>query len=149
MSSAICLVGDDFESDKKEYVTLKTTEGQRLIVALTASGIPFIGNFDEDSIFFSYDGDYKEFVDEIISKVTSEEYADERREILEHKESKDYMCFLSTVARIMGMTEGTLRNRPQDIQYVACRRYVENWFCDTYTIRRKIEDALTLKTKIE
>ncbi len=67
------------------HVTLSTDKGQQITVALTASGVPFKGRYDKESIFFDYDGDYKESVDEIIAKFTSDDYAVQRNEIAEHK----------------------------------------------------------------
>ena len=148
MSDYIYHIGDDYDCNNKEYVTLSTDKGQQITVALTASGVPFKGRYDEESIFFDYDGDYKESVDEIIAKFTSDEYAEQRREIAEHK-GDDCLYFLSDVAKLLHMTEGTLRRRPLDIQLAVCKRYVDNWYCDTYTIQHELKDAMMLITKPE
>ena len=148
MSDYIYHIGDDYDCNNKEYVTLSTDKGQQITVALTASGVPFKGRYDEESIFFDYDGDYKESVDEIIAKFTSDEYAEQRREIAEHK-GDDCLYFLSDVAKLLHMTEGTLRRRPLDIQLAVCKRYVDNWYCDTYTIQHELKDAMMLTTKPE
>ena len=47
------------------------------------------------------------------------------------------------------MTEGTLRNRPHDIQLAVCKRYADYWGCDTYTMLRELKDVLSLTTKPE
>ena len=47
------------------------------------------------------------------------------------------------------MTEGTLRRRPLDIQLAVCKRYVDNRYCDTYTIQHELRDAMLLITKPE
>ena len=57
--------------------------------------------------------------------------------------------FIPAVAEILRMTEGTLRRRPMDIQLAVCKRYVDNWYCDTYTIQHELRDALSLITKPE
>ena len=80
MSDYIFLVGDDYESSNKEYVVLNIDKGQQISIALAASGIPFKGRFDKDRILFDYDGDHKESVDEIIAKLTSDEYAEHREQ---------------------------------------------------------------------
>ena len=95
-----------------------------------------------------YDGIYKESVDEIIAKFTSDKYAEQRNEIAEHK-GDDCLYFLPAVAKILRMTEGTLRRRPLDIQLAVCKRYVDNWYCDTYTIQHELKDAMMLITKPE
>ena len=99
-------------------------------------------------MLFNYDGIYKESVDEIIAKFTLDEYAEQRREIAEHK-GDDCLYFLPAVAKLLRMTEGTLRRRPLDIQLALCKRYVDNWYCDTYTIQHELQDAMMLITKPE
>ena len=149
MSEYIYKIGEDnFPIDNREYCRLLTTEGLRITIALVAGGVPFHGDFDKGRISFAYDADYKDTVDEIISKVTSEEYAALRKEIEEHKEN-DCLYFLPTVANLLRMTEGTLRCKPTDIQLSLCKRYVDNWYCDTYTIQQELKDALMLITKPE
>lgn len=149
MSKYIYKVGDDFESDDKEYVALKTDKGQQITVALGVSGVPFKGSFDKESIFFSYDSDYKDTVQEILEKITSDKYADQRNEIEKHRKEKDYLFFIPAVAEILRMTEGTLRRRPTDIQLAVCKRYADNWGCDTYTMLRELKDVLSLIIKPE
>ena len=116
---------------------------------ITASGVPFKGRYDEESIIFDYDGDYKESVDEIIENLTSDKCADIRREIEEHRRDKDYLFFIPVVAKLLRMTEGTLRCRPMDIQFAVCKRYADNWGCDTYTMQHELRDAMMLTTKPE
>ena len=118
MSEYVFLVGDDYESSNKEYVSIDTDKGKLISIALAASGIPFKGRFDKDRMLFNYDGIYKESVDEIIAK-------------------------------LLRMTEGTLRRRPLDIQLAVCKRYVDNWYCDAYTIQHELKDAMMLITKPE
>lgn len=148
MSDYVFLVGDDYESSNKEYVSINSDKGKLISIALAASGVPFKGRYDNESIFFDYDRNYKESVDEIIAKFTSDDYAVQRNEIAEHK-GDDCLYFLPAVAKLLRMTEGTLRRRPLDIQLAVCKRYVDNWYCDTYTIQHELRDAMTLTTKPE
>ena len=148
MSEYVFLVGDDYESNNKEYVSIDTNKGQQISIALAASGIPFKGRFDKERMLFNYDGIYKESVDEIIAKFTSDEYAEQRKKITEYK-GDDCLYFLPAVAKLLRMTEGTLRRRPMDIQLAVCKRYVDNWYCDTYTIQHELRDAMMLITKPE
>ena len=146
MSEYIFFVGDDYKCSNKEYVALPTDKGQQITVTLTASVVPFKGRFDKSGIFFDYDSDYKESVDEIIAKFTSDEYAEQRKEIEEHR-GDDCLYFLPTVANILRMTVGTLRNRPEDIQLTLCKHYTDVWLCDEDTIKRELEDVLMLRMK--
>ena len=148
MSDYVFLVGDDYESSNKEYVSINSDKRKLISIALAESGIPFKGRFDKERMLFNYDGIYKESVDEIIAKFTSVDYAVQRSEIAEHK-GNDCLCFLPDVAKLLRMTEGTLRRRPLDIQLAVCKRYVDNWYCDTYTIQHELKDAMMLITKPE
>ncbi|HQM02192.1 MAG TPA: hypothetical protein PLH98_16830 [Ruminococcus flavefaciens] len=85
MSDYIYHIGNDYDCINKEYVILSTDKGQQISIAFAASGVPFKGRYDKERIFFDYDGDYKESVDEIIAKFTSDEYAEQRNKIVEHK----------------------------------------------------------------
>ena len=148
MSDYVILVGDDYESNNKEYVSINSDKGKLISIALAASGIPFKGRFDKERMLFNYDGIYKESVDEIITKFTSDDYAKQRNEIAEHKDD-DCLYFLPAVAKLLRMTEGTLRCRPMDIQFAVCKRYADNWGCDTYTMQHELRDAMMLTTKPE
>ncbi len=148
MSDYVFLVGDDYESSNKEYVSINSDNGKLISIALAASGIPFKGRFDKERMLLNYDGIYKESVDEIIAKFTSDDYAKQRNEIAEHK-GDDCLYFLPDVAKLLRMTEGTLRRRPMDIQLAVCKRYVDNWYFDTYTIQHELRDAMMLIAKPE
>ena len=87
MSDYVFLVGDDYDSSNKEYVSINSDKGKLISIALAASGIPFKGRFDKERMLFNYDGIYKESVDEIIAKFTSDKYAKQRDEIAEHEKS--------------------------------------------------------------
>ena len=149
MSEYIFFVGDDYECNNKEYVALPTDKGQQITVALTASGVPFKGSFDKNSFVFDYDSEYKESVDEIIENYTSDKYADIRHDVEEHRRKRDYLFFIPAVAKLLRMTEGTLRSRPLDIQLAVCKRYADYWGCDTYTMLRELKDVLSLTIKPE
>ena len=148
MSDYVFLVGDDYESSNKEYVSINSDKGKLISIALAASGVPFKGRYDNETIFFDYDRNYKESVDEIIAKFTSDDYAVQRNEIAEHK-GDECLYFLPAVAKLLRMTEGTLRRRPMDIQFAVCKRYADNWGCDTYTMQHELRDAMMLTTKPE
>ena len=65
------------------------------------------------------------------------------------RNNKDYLFFIPVVAKLLRMTEGTLRRRPVDIQLAVCKRYADNWGCDTYTMQHELRDAMMLTTKPE
>lgn len=147
MSDDVYLIGDEnFSCERREYVALVTKEAQHIVLALSASGVPFDGRLSGEHITFAYDADYKEEVDEIIKKATSEEYADFRRELNENYKGEKCMHFLPAAAEMLNMTEGTLRSRPLDVQFIVCRRYADFCICDSNTLRRELEKALLLKT---
>ena len=81
-----------------------------------------------------------------IAKASSEEFDEMLREVKEHS-GEDCLYFLPTVANILRMTVGTLRNRPEDIQLTLCKHYTDVWLCDEDTIKRELEDVLMLRMK--
>ena len=126
MSDDVYLIGEqNFTCKRREYVALGTNEGRHIALALTASGIPFDGKVSDVHITFAYDADYKEEVDEIIKKATSEKFAEFHRELNENYQGEKCMHFLPAAAEMLNMTEGTLRRRPlenSDKQYeIRCK----------------------------
>ena len=149
MSDYICKIGEDnFPKYNRDYISLNTSEGLRITIALVVSGVPFVGSFDKSRITFAYDADYKDTVQEIIGKASSKKFDNLLREVKEH-EGDDCLYFLPTVAKILRMTEGTLRNRAQDVQLSMCKHYTDVWLCDEVTIHRELEDVMMLKVKAE
>ena len=69
MSDYVFEIGEDnFPKFNREYVSMNTSEGLRITIALVVSGIPFSGHFDKSRISFAYDADYKSAAQEIIAK---------------------------------------------------------------------------------
>ena len=57
MSDYVFEIGEDnFPKFNREYVSMNTSEGLRITIALVVSGIPFSGHFDKNRISFAYDG---------------------------------------------------------------------------------------------
>ena len=140
---------DDFSKDNREYVTLITERGQQIAVALGLGGIPHKGRYDDESISFSYDTDYKESVNEILEKITSDTYAEQRETISAHNNGADCLFFIPKVAEIMRISESMLRSRPLDIQLIVCKYYTAMWICDTDTLERELKAVFTLSKQIE
>ena len=46
----VFLIGDDYESSNKEYVSINTDKEKLISIALAASGIPFKGRFSVSHI---------------------------------------------------------------------------------------------------
>ena len=149
MSDYIYEIGNDFSSDKKEFVTLITERGQQIAVALGLGVIPHKGRYDDEKISFSYDTDYKESVNEILEKITSDTYAEQREIISAHNNGADCLFFIPKVAEILRISESMLRSRPLDIQIIVCKYYTAMWICDTYTLERELKAIFTLSKQIE
>ena len=149
MSDYIYEIGNDFSSDKKEFVTLITERGQQIAVALGLGDIPHKGRYDDEKISFSYDADYKDSVTEIIDKLTSEDYLETRREIDKHSNGEDCLRYIPDVAKILRISENMLRSRPIDIQLIVCKYYTAMWICDTDTLERELKAVFTLSKQIE
>lgn len=140
---------DNFPKDSREYVTLDTDKGKLLAIALKTSGVPHIGTFTDKQMRFSYDADYKDTVDEIVKKASSDEFEEMLREIKTHKDDSSYLVLLPSVAHYLNVTEGTLRNRPNELQVQLCRMFTRLWYCDTPTIQRELTRAYTANRQTE
>ena len=124
--------GADIQSiANKEFVRFETTKSRDIVVALDKSNIPFSAKYNDTEIVLTYDGNYKDSVDEISAKVMSEKYDELLREIRK-KKSDDYLLLLSEVADVLHTTVGTLKARPVEIQELLCKAYADLWICLVY-----------------
>ena len=58
----------------KEFARFETTKASDIVIALDKSGIPFSARFGDSEIVLTYDGSYKEQVEDIIAKANSGDY---------------------------------------------------------------------------
>lgn len=140
---------DNFPKDNRQYAFLDTDKGKLIAIALETSGVPHFGSFSENTMRFSYDADYKDTVDEIISKAKSSEYDEMFREIKEKKDDSGYLILLPSVAYYLHLTEGTLRQRPDELQIQLCQMFTQLWCCDTPTIQRELTRVLNANRETE
>lgn len=137
--------GADIRSIRnKEFARFETTKSRDIVVALDKSNIPFSAKYNDIEIVLTYDGDYKDSVDEITAKVMSENYDELLREIRDKKNPDGYLILLSEVADVLNTTVGTLQARPDDIQLTLCKTYADFWICDTPTIQRELDCIITV-----
>lgn len=127
----------------KAFVRFETAKSRDIVVALDKSNIPFSAKYNDTEIVLTYDGNYKDSVDEIAAKVMSVKYDELLREIRE-KKSDDYLLLLSEVADVLNTTVGTLKARPVEIQELLCKTYADFWICDTPTIQRELDRYITV-----
>lgn len=132
-----------------EFMRLETSKAIDIVLALDKSDIPFSAKFSDTEIVLTYDGDYKESVNEIVSKIMSEDYDEKSREIKEKKDSDGYLLLLSEVADVLNTTVGTLKARPLEIQELICKAYTDFWICDTPTIQRELNRYITVNGRTE
>ena len=92
----------------------------------------------------TFDGSYKEQVEDIIAKAQSGEYEALLRELQVYGEPDGYYRLLGEVAEVLNTTIGTLQSRPDEIQLALCKTYVNFWLCDKVTIQRELERIHTL-----
>ena len=104
----------------REFIRIETDKAQAIVVALDKSNIPFSARFGDAEMVLTYDGSYKEQVEEIIAKA----------------QSGDYEALNTTI--------GALKNRPDEIQLALCKTYVDFWLCDTPTLQRELDRIITV-----
>ena len=56
----------------KAFVRFETAKSKDIVVALDKSNIPFSAKYNDTKIVLTYDGNYKDSVDEITAKIMSE-----------------------------------------------------------------------------
>ena len=130
--------------ENRQTLRFDTKRAQDIVVSLNKSGIPFSARYDDKEIRLVYDGNYANKVAEIIEKAMSGRYELLLRELGRHRSKDSYLKLLSEVAAILHTTVGTLKQRPEDIQVLMCKAYVDFWLCDTYTVQRELDRYMTV-----
>ena len=128
----------------KEFIRIETDKAQAICIALDKSNIPFSARFGDAEMVLTYDGSYKEQVEDIIAKAQSGEYEALLRELQVYGEPDGYYRLLGEVAEVLNTTIGTLQSRPDEVQLALCKTYVNFWLCDKVTIQRELERIHTL-----
>lgn len=128
----------------KEFIRIETDKAQAICIALDKGGIPFSARFGDAEMVLTFDGSYKEQVEDIIAKAQSGEYEALLRELQVYGEPDGYYRLLGEVAEVLNATIGTLQSRPDEIQLALCKTYVNFWLCDKVTIQRELERIHTL-----
>lgn len=128
----------------KEFIRIETDKAQAICIALDKGGIPFSARFGDAEMVLTFDGSFKEQVEDIIAKAQSGEYEALLRELQVYGEPDGYYRLLGEVAEVLNTTIGTLQSRPDEIQLALCKTYVNFWLCDKVTIQRELERIHTL-----
>ena len=130
--------------ENKEFIRIETDKAQAIVIALDKSDIPFSARYGETEMVLTYDGSFKEQVEDIIAKAQSGEYEALLRELQVYGEPDGYYRLLGEVAEVLNTTIGTLQSRPDEVQLALCKTYVNFWLCDKVTIQRELERIHTL-----
>ena len=137
--------GADIDSiENKAKMWFSTSYAKDIVIALDKSGIPFSAKYSDSEMMLTYDGSYREKVDEIIRKAQTGKYEVLLRELKVNQAPDSYLKLLPEVAEILHTTIGTLRARPSEVQVAFCKTYADFWLCDIYTIQRELDRIATL-----
>ena len=128
----------------REFIRIETDKAQAIVVALDKSNIPFSARFGDAEMVLTYDGSYKEQVEEIIAKAQSDDYEALLRELQAYREHDGYYQLLGEVAELLNTTIGALQNRPDEVQLALCKTYVDFWLCDTPTLQRELDRVISV-----
>ena len=128
----------------REFIRIETDKAQAICIALDKGGIPFSARFGDAEMVLTFDGSFKEQVEDIIAKAQSGEYEALLRELQVYGEPDGYYRLLGEVAEVLNTTIGTLQSRPDEVQLALCKTYVNFWLCDKVTIQRELERIHTL-----
>lgn len=123
----------------REFIRIETDKVQAIVVALDKSSIPFSAQFGDTEMVLTYDGSYKEQVEEIIAKAQSGDYEALLRELQVYGVPDGYYRLLSEVAELLNTTVSFLQSRPDEVQLLLCKFYVDLWLCDRATLQRELD----------
>ena len=137
--------------ENSESLRFYTAYAKDIVITLDKCGIPYHAIFNDSEIVLSYDGSFKEQVEEIIRKALTGANSGLLRELKEKGLPDSYLSLLPEVAEILHTTVGTLQARPEEVKLCLCKTYTDLWLCDTYTIQRNLDRVLTVnfRTKEE
>ena len=145
MTDSPYIAGTDITAIRnKEFIRIETDKAQAICIALDKGGIPFSARFGDAEMVLTFDGSFKEQVEDIIAKAQSGEYEALLRELQVYGEPDGYYRLLGEVAEVLNTTIGTLQSRPDEVQLALCKTYVNFWLCDKVTIQRELERIHTL-----
>ena len=128
----------------REFIRIETDKAQAIVVALDKSNIPFSAQFGDTEMVLTYDGSYKEQVEEIIAKAQSGDYEALLRELQVYGEPDGYYRLLGEVAELLNTTVSFLQSRPDEVQLLLCKFYVDLWLCDRATLQRELDRIITV-----
>ena len=145
MTEFLYIAGIDIASiANKEFIRIDTDKAQEICVALDKSGIPFSARYGENEMVLTYDGSYKEQVEEIIAKAQSGDYEALLRELQVYGVPDGYYRLLGEVAELLNTTVSFLQSRPDEVQLLLCKFYVDLWLCDRATLQRELDRIITV-----
>ena len=145
MTEFLYIAGIDIASiANKEFIRIDTDKAQEICVALDKSGIPFSARYGENEMVLTYDGSYKDQVEEIIAKAQSGDYEALLRELQVYGVPDGYYRLLGEVAELLNTTVSFLQSRPDEVQLLLCKFYVDLWLCDRATLQRELDRIITV-----
>ncbi len=128
----------------REFIRIETDKAQAIVVALDKSNIPFSARFGDTEMVLTYDGSYKEQVEEIIANAQSGDYEALLRELQVYGMPDGYYRLLGEVAELLNTTVSFLQSRPDEVQLLLCKFYVDLWLCDRATLQRELDRIITV-----
>ena len=128
----------------REFIRIETDNAQAIVVALDKSNIPFSARFGDAEMVLTYDGSYKEQVEEIIAKAQSGDYEALLRELQVYGVPDGYYRLLGEVAELLNTTVSFLQSRPDEVQLLLCKFYVDLWLCDRATLQHELDRIITV-----
>lgn len=128
----------------KTYNKYSTEKGEKIVLALEKSRIPYFARFNGEEIFLTYDSNYKDSVEEIIRKILSGVYDEIVAELKRKKDNSGFRELIPEIANILNTSVSFLKSRPDEVQEILCKRYIDLWCCDTPTIKRELSEIISL-----
>ena len=83
-------------------------------------------------------------VEEIIAKAQSGDYEALLRELQVYGVPDGYYRLLGEVAELLNTTVSFLQSRPDEVQLLLCKFYVDLWLCDKATLQRELDRVISV-----
>ena len=128
----------------REFIRIETDNAQAIVVALDKSNIPFSARFGDTEMVLTYDGSYKEQVEEIIAKAQSGDSEALLRELQVYGVPDGYYRLLGEVAELLNTTVSFFFFFSDEVQLLLCKFYVFMWLCARATLQRELDRIITV-----
>lgn len=132
------------EIPSAKYKSVETSHAAAVIEALKKADIQFHAKYDDKKLILAYSSADEDKVGEILARSSKENADLIERLRTEGASQNDYASLLPEIAEVMGVSTGSLENRPLELRLYLAQAYIDSWFSDKATIQKELERVTEL-----